>query len=407
VTDTVSARRPRLASPTAALVLGALVLVLFVVCAADAGAHHIFALHDLPTALLVVATAAVGVVVARHLPANPMGWILLGVGCFAMLSAAGTNWLLVSERFEHGKLPLGSLALLVQIGWAPTFALFGLVVQLFPDGRPTSRAWRAMMWLYVAVALAWIGGALEISIAAIIGHHVTVDASGELASLDSPSGATAWWGQLQNVFFWLLGLSLLLAVARQVVSFIRSGIQRREQLKWALSGTILSVACGWATFALSDSATAIVSAIGNAAITGVVALPVGIGVAILKYRLYAIDRIISRTLAYTVVTALLAGLYVGLVLLATQVLDLTSQVAVAAATLAAAALFNPLRRRVQHRVDRRFNRARYDADNTVAAFAARLQDITDSDAVRSDLIGTVCHVLEPAQVSLWLAGGTR
>jgi hypothetical protein len=138
---------------------------------------------------------------------------------------------------------------------------------------------------------------------------------------------------------------------------------------------------------------------------GFVALAVGVGMAILKYRLYDIDRIISRTLAYTIVTALLAGLYAGLVLLATQVLGLTSQVAVAAATLAAAALFNPLRRRVQHRVDRRFNRARYDADNTVAAFAARLQDATDPDAVRSDLIRTVHHALEPAQVSLSKVGG--
>jgi hypothetical protein len=99
--------------------------------------------------------------------------------------------------------------------------------------------------------------------------------------------------------------------------------------------------------------------------------------------------------------------YAGLVLLATQVLDLTSQVGVAAATLAAAALFNPLRRRVQRGVDRRFNRARYDADNAVASFAARLQDTTDPDAVRSDLIGTVHHALEPARVSLWLAGGAR
>ncbi len=405
MTDATARHRPRLASPTTALVPGALVLVLFTATAADAAAHHIFAVHDLPTVLLVVATAAVGVVVARHLPANPMGWILLGVGCFAMLSAAGTNWLLVDYRLDHGRLPLGWLALLMQIGWAPTFALFGLTVQLFPDGRPTSRPWRFMMSVYLAVALAWIGGALEISIVAILGHHVTVDASGELASLDSPAGATAWWGQVQNVFFWLLGLSLLLAVGRQVVSFVKSGSDRREQLKWALSGTIVSVGCGWAALSLSGSANAIVSAVGNAAITGVVALPAGIGIAILRYRLYDIDRIISRTLAYAAVTAVLAGLYAGLVLLATQVLDLTSQVAVAAATLAAAALFNPLRRRVQHRVDRRFNRARYDADNTVAAFAARLQDATDPGAVRSDLIGTVQHALEPARISLWTSGG--
>ncbi|HXZ66821.1 MAG TPA: hypothetical protein VEH05_18930 [Streptosporangiaceae bacterium] len=403
----VTARTRRVASPTAALVIGVLVLVLFGATAANAAAHNLFAVRDLPTVLLVVATTTVGVVVARQLPANPMGWIILGIGCFAMLSAAGTNWLRVDYRLDHGRLPLGWLALLVQIGWGPAITLFGLAVQLFPDGRPTSRLWRVVTWLYLAAAMAWIGSALEISAAALIGHHVTVDGSGELASLDSPSGATAWWGDVQMVFFWLLGLSLVAALGRQVVSFFRSGSDRRQQLKWAVSGTIVSVVCGWSTFALSDNANAIVSAIGNAAICGVIALPVGIGIAILKYRLYAIDRIISRTLAYTIVTALLAGLYAGLVLLATQVFDLTSQVAVAAATLAAAALFNPLRRRVQHRVDRRFNRARYDADNTVAAFAARLQDATDPDAVRSDLIGTVHHALEPSHISVWMPGGSR
>ena len=135
------------------------------------------------------------------------------------------------------------------------------------------------------------------------------------------------------------------------------------------------------------------------------ALPVSIGVGILKYRLYEIDRIISRTLAYAIVTGLLVGVYAGLVLLATQVLRVHSTVAVAAATLAAAALFSPARRRVQRVVDRRFNRARYDADQTVAAFAARLKDAVDLDSVRTDLASVVDQALEPAHVSLWVSGG--
>ena len=126
------------------------------------------------------------------------------------------------------------------------------------------------------------------------------------------------------------------------------------------------------------------------------------GVAILKYRLYDIDRIISRTLAYAVVTALLIGLYAGLVLLATRVLSFHTPVAVAASTLAAVALFNPLRRRVQLRVDRRFNRARYDADQMVTAFAARLKGTIDLDSVRDDLAGVVRQALEPAHVSVWI-----
>ncbi len=127
--------------------------------------------------------------------------------------------------------------------------------------------------------------------------------------------------------------------------------------------------------------------------------------AILKYRLFDIDRIISRTLAYAIVTGLLVGVYAAIVLLARQVVSLTTPVAVAASTLAAAALFNPLRRRVQRAVDRRFNRARYDADAAVAAFAARLKDAVDPDAARAELLDVVHRSLEPAHVSVWIRPG--
>jgi hypothetical protein len=130
-------------------------------------------------------------------------------------------------------------------------------------------------------------------------------------------------------------------------------------------------------------------------------------VGILKYRLWDIDRVISRTLAYALLTGLLVGVYAGLVLLATQVFRFSSPVAVAAATLVAVALFSPLRRRVQRLVDRRFNRARYDADRMVDAFAARLQDAVDLDAVATDLTGVVHLALEPTHVALWIAGTGR
>ena len=136
---------------------------------------------------------------------------------------------------------------------------------------------------------------------------------------------------------------------------------------------------------------------------GILVLPVSLALGILKFRLYDIDRIISRTVAYAVLTGILVGVYAGLVLLATQVLAVKSPVAVAASTLAVAALFSPLRRRVQRAVDRRFNRARYDADQTVAAFAARLKDAVDLDAVRDDLASVVAKALEPAHVSVWMS----
>ncbi|HXF21285.1 MAG TPA: hypothetical protein VN597_12555, partial [Streptosporangiaceae bacterium] len=125
--------------------------------------------------------------------------------------------------------------------------------------------------------------------------------------------------------------------------------------------------------------------------------------AVLKYRLYAIDRIISRVVSYLIITAVLAGMFAGLVLFATSVLPVKAPVAVAAATLAAAALFNPLRRRVQHAVDRRFNRTRYDAEAVVASFSARLRHTVDLDAITSELSSTVHHAFEPAHVSVWSA----
>jgi hypothetical protein len=135
---------------------------------------------------------------------------------------------------------------------------------------------------------------------------------------------------------------------------------------------------------------------------GIAALPIGMGVGILKYHLYEIDRIISRTLSYAIVTGLLVGVYVGLVTLATRVLPFSSPLGVAASTLAAVALFNPLRRRVQRVVDRRFNRARYDAETTVSVFAQRLRDDIDLEAVRAEFVGAVQAAVEPVHVALWL-----
>jgi 4-hydroxybenzoate polyprenyltransferase len=193
--------------------------------------------------------------------------------------------------------------------------------------------------------------------------------------------------------FWVL------FVARQVLSWRRATGERRAQLKWLMAGSIATV-IGLAGTVLLQSLT-LLDDICLA--VGIFSLPVCIIFAILKYRLYDIDRLISRTLSYTVVTGLLVGLYAGLVLFATHVLGFRAPVAVAASTLVAAALFNPLRHWVQRLVDRRFNRARYDADKTVAAFASRLRDEVDLDSIRDDLATVVYKALEPAQVSVWIS----
>jgi hypothetical protein len=181
----------------------------------------------------------------------------------------------------------------------------------------------------------------------------------------------------------------------------------RLQIKWlAYSGCLVAltlVPSAILSAILSLSAGIAARVAEGALMVAILTMPVAVAVAVLKYRLYDIDRIISRTLAYAIVTGLLAGLYAGLVLLATEVFKFHSTVAVAAATLAAAALFNPVRRRVQNAVDRRFNRARYDADQTVAAFAAQLKDAVDLDSIRDDLASAVHQALEPAHISVWIS----
>jgi hypothetical protein len=195
------------------------------------------------------------------------------------------------------------------------------------------------------------------------------------------------------------GLLAALAVsgAAIVVRFARSAGEERLQLKWFAAAAVLVVAT-FIALILTNSDSVAAAILNNLAL---LCLDVAIAIAVMKYRLYEIDRIISRTLAYAIVTGLLIGVYAGLVLLATEVLQLKSPVAVAGSTLVAAALFSPLRSRVQRAVDQRFNRARYDADQMVAAFAARLKDAVDLDAAQADLASMVQRALEPAHVSVW------
>jgi hypothetical protein len=205
--------------------------------------------------------------------------------------------------------------------------------------------------------------------------------------------------------FALIALLALAFVGRQALSWRQSSGDRRQQLKWLSAGGAVTIVC-IAVSPVLQSASGLWASLSDLTGLGLIATPVALGIGILKYRLYDIDRIISRTLAYAVVTAILVGIYAGLVLLTTQALPvrLSGSVAVAGSTLVAAALFSPLRRRVQHLVDRRFNRARYDADRTLAAFAARLQDSVDLETVREDLAAVVRRTLEPAQMSLWVSG---
>ena len=399
------ARRLRLASPATALVLGAIVVALLAAQWPFAGLAHLGVNSSTgsPQWWTFTPFGVVGFVVAWRKPRNPLGWCLLGLVVAGALSDDGSLYAIAAYRVRHGTLPLGWVAMLAQPGWALFIVLIGLTVLIFPDGTLPSPRLRWVLWLYLAMGLVWMGSAYVITVNAILRHNIRVDSGGNLLALDNGAASPSWWTVLQNVLFVALALSLLLSLAGQVASYRRSSGERRQQLKWLLGGFAACLAGLGLGIALGK-ATGFWGAVGHVAIVAVyLAVPVSMGVAILKYRLYDIDRVLSRTLAYAIVTGLLIGIYAGLVLLAQQVLRFSSPVAVAASTLAAAALFNPVRRRVQHAVDRRFNRARYDADQTVTAFAARLQDAVDLDAVRDDLAGVVQAALEPAHLALWTA----
>jgi hypothetical protein len=247
---------------------------------------------------------------------------------------------------------------------------------------------------------------VTITVGAIIGHHIQVDSGGNLLQLSDPVKSPAWWNVLSNVVFGLSVACWLVTLAAQALSYRRSAGDRRQQLKWLMAGsavTLITIVVA----VTADSGGGSASVGGHIVLVGFLALPLCIGVAVLRYRLFDIDRIISRTLGYAIVTGLLAGLYAGLVLLASRVFQVhATGVTVAVSTLAAAALFNPLRRRVQRMVDRRFNRARYDADRTVAAFAARLKDEVEPDSVRADLVAVVYQAWSPYTRRCGSATGT-
>ena len=230
------------------------------------------------------------------------------------------------------------------------------------------------------------------------GHTVRVDASGNLVN-----NATGAAGLAQGAVALGVLASLLVWLAVQVPRYRRSAGERRQQFKWLYTGAAIFVVSVVAAVLVSSGSSGLDLAVNNVIVpVGFAVLPVCVGVAVLRYRLYEIDRIISRVISYAIITAVLAGVFAGLVLLASAVLPLKGPVAVAASTLVAAALFNPLRRRVQHAVDRRFNRARYNADLTVAVFASRLKDAADLDSVREDLAAVVQKALEPAHISVWM-----
>jgi hypothetical protein len=407
VTAGVAGRRLRLASPATAAALAVAVVLLAAALVPLSLLARQNVLSDVGSNAVFLPMAAAGLVVARRQPGNPIGWLLLAAPAGQLLSADAALYTGLVYRFGH-RLPLGPVALLLATSFFSLYLTLPPAILLFPDGALPSPRWRWVLRAYLAAVGCLVVSVYAVVAGVLLAHHVRIDASGGLAAMDSPSGSTAWLARVLALGFPVLIAFWLVFAGRLVLSWRWAGGERRQQLKWLLAGSAVALACGLIgilTGVLDPHAPAAVQAITSIINDfGFVAFAGCLGVAILQYRLYEIDRIISRTLAYAIVTGLLLGVYAGLVLLATRVLTVTSPVAVAGSTLAAAALFSPLRRRVQRVVDRRFNRARYNAGQTVAAFAARLQDAAELDGVRADLLGTVHRTLEPAHASVWISG---
>jgi hypothetical protein len=378
---------------------GVVVLAQYVIAAVLAGLGHQLSVGYSLFGAGILVFAGVGVLVAVHQPRNPVGWLFIFFSFSYMLGIDAQQYAVLYYFLGRSRLPFAAPALLLKQVATPAFFLLPLTILLFPDGRLASPRWRWVLGAYAALCVVVTADAFAPAIAAVAAHDIHIDSSADVTDTSRLRGWLVHPPTWLTLAVWLLMGGIWLSfVARQLVSWRRSDGERRQQLKWLACGGAVALGIGVAASA------AVPGILGQVFGIALFALPVGIGVGILKYRLYDIDRIISRTLAYTIITGLLIGVYAGLVLLATHVLDVHSSVAVAASTLAAAALFNPLRRRVQRAVARRFNRARYDADQTVAAFAARLKDAVELDAVRTDLAGIVQRTLEPAHLSVWISG---
>ena len=335
---------------------------------------------------VTLAFALVGALIAVR-AGNRLGWLFLAGATVTAVSVAADTY---AARAATAELPGAAWA-----GWVLTVSLgatapfFFLTPLLFPDGRPPSPRWRPVVWVAVAAGIA----------AAVASAISDVNFSSNFPHLRNPVVLVAPLGTVYNLATTVGPLVFLAGAVSMIVRFRRSGPEQRQQLKWfmyaaAVSALVIFVAADFTSNPLPEFEII------------VPLIPAAVGIAIFKYRLYDIDRLISRTLAYLVVTGLLIGVYAGLVILA-GVLGFSTPPAVAIATLAAAALFSPLRRRVQRAVDKRFNRVRYDAELTVAAFATRLRDAVDLDTVRAELLGVVDSAVQPAHLSVWTAGEER
>jgi hypothetical protein len=362
---------------------------------------------DVAFIVMLLTFPLTGLLILRRLPRNTIGWLLQAVGLVWGLNGLAANYANYGLVVNPGSLPGADVVAALNEGiWAPGIGLMGtFLILLFPDGHLPSRAWRPVAWLcavtmvLVAVAVVLDPGRLEES---------------PVPTMSNPL-AQEWAAPVLEIALAVLVPLLALCIVASAVGLVSRfrhsrGIER-QQLKWlatagAAVAAVFLVTIVSTLLTLATSPTpAWVTGLQAVSMPVFVLLPVAIGVAILQHRLYDVDVVINRALVYGLLTAALAGVYLGSVLLLQRALEpLTSQsdLAVAGSTLAVAALFRPARARIQAGVDRRFYRSRYDAAQTLDVFVDRLRHQVDLDAVGDDLRSAVRETVQPAHVSLWL-----
>lgn len=354
---------------------------------------------DVAEALVLFVFSTTGMLIARRQPRNTVGWLLLLIPVGVAIERLAGAYVVTRVVTQPEDILKEAAVWIAGTNWPSGLSvvlLVGYLPLLYPDGRLLSSRWRAAgMFMGVAASIQVIGASL-----------VAGNFDRPFSSLTNPFGY--WEGDALDVLGSVTLLAILVLSATSVVLRFRRSVGReRQQMKWftLAVGVVLVAMLISASEAvlLPDVPSEVVGALTF--LPAIVLLPVSIGVAILRYRLYEIDRLISRTLSYGLLTAILISIYVGLVFLLSAMLPADSQIAVAASTLAAASVFTPLRRRVQELVDRRFYRSRYDTASVSDAFSDRLRNEVDAKALTDHLLTTVARAIHPSHMSLWLGSG--
>jgi hypothetical protein len=361
-------------------------------------------------ALLALTFTTVGAVVASRRPENPIGWIFCAGGLILSVTVSAENYTEYALNANTVSLPgVPYAAWIASWALAPTLILVAMMLfLLFPDGKLSSREWGFVAWTAVVASVV-------VALGDALGRSNLGTDYGSMGNPFAVEGAVGNFLQMLGGFgVTLLLLCFLASVAALFVRLRQARGVERQQIKWFAYAAAVMGAGPLVMFMLGSGYSALQRLMWHlgyfVAILGFALLPVATAIAILKYRLYDIDRIINRTLVYGALTVTLVGVYVGSVLSIEYAFrGLTgngSQLPIVASTLLIAALFNPLRRRIQSFIDRRFYRRKYDAQKTLEAFSAKLRDETDIEALNNDLVGVVAETMQPAHVSLWLRPDT-